>query len=75
MTKIYPAIGFSNEIMWMYLGENLIKTERNLDQDEFLELAPVTIQQAFDWVKSGKIADVKTIIGILWVHQLMSGIK
>lgn len=75
LTKIYPAIGFSNEMMWMYLGENLNKTERNLDQDEFLELVPVTIQQAFDWVKSGKISDVKTIIGILWVHQLMNGIK
>ncbi|MFL3025876.1 MAG: NUDIX domain-containing protein [Candidatus Neomarinimicrobiota bacterium] len=75
LTKIYPAIGFSNEMMWMYLGENLNKTERNLDQDEFLELVPVTIQQAFDWVKSGRISDVKTIIGILWVHQLMNGIK
>jgi len=75
LTKIYPAIGFSNEMMWMYLGENLNKTERNLDQDEFLELVPVTVQQAFDWVKSGKISDVKTIIGILWVHQLMNGIK
>jgi ADP-ribose pyrophosphatase len=75
LTKIYPAIGFSNEMMWMYLGENLNKTERNLDQDEFLELVPVTIQQAFDWVKSGRISDVKTIIGILWIHQLMNGIK
>ena len=75
LTKIYPAIGFSNEMMWMYLGENLNKTERNLDQDEFLELVPVTIQQAFDWVKSGRISDVKTIIGILWVHKLMNGIK
>ena len=75
LTKIYPAIGFSNEMMWMYLGENLNETERNLDQDEFLELVPVTIQQAFDWVKSGAISDVKTIIGILWVHQLMSSIK
>ncbi len=75
LTKIYPAIGFSNEMMWMYLGENLNKTERNLDQDEFLELVPVTIQQAFDWVKSGRISDVKTIIGILWVYQLMNGIK
>lgn len=75
LTKIYPAIGFSNEMMWMYLGENLNKTERNLDQDEFLELVPVTVQQAFDWVKSGRISDVKTIIGILWVHQLMNGIK
>ena len=30
LTKIYPAIGFSNEVMWMYLGEDLVKTEMKL---------------------------------------------
>ena len=75
LTKIYPAIVFSNEAMWMYLGEDLIKTKSKLDQDEFLELIPTTIQQAYEWVRTGKIADVKTIIGILWVQQFINEIK
>ena len=61
--------------MWMYLGEDLIKTKSKLDQDEFLELIPTTIQQAYEWVRTGKIADVKTIIGILWVQQFINEIK
>ena len=72
LTKIYPAIGFSNEVMWMYLGENLVKTKRRLDSDEFLELAPFSVEEAFRMVKSGKIVDVKTMIGIMWYHQLIN---
>ena len=75
LTKIYPAIGFSNEIMWMYLGEGLVKTEMKLDSDEFLELVPLKIDQAFSMVFSGEIVDVKTIIGIMWYHKLITKVK
>ena len=75
LTKIYPAIGFSNEVMWMYLGEDLVKTKRQLDSDEFLELAPFSVEEAFRMVKSGKIMDVKTVIGIMWYHEFINGIK
>ena len=72
LTRIYPAIGFSNEVMWMYLGEDLVKTKRRLDSDEFLELAPFSAEEAFRMIKSGKIVDVKTMIGIMWYHQLIN---
>ena len=75
LTKIYPAIGFSNEAMWMYLGEDLVKTKRQLDSDEFLELAPFSVEEAFSMVKAGKIMDVKTVIGIMWYHEFVNGIK
>ena len=57
--------------MWMYLGEELIKTDRKLDEDEFLDLCPTTLENAFQWVLSGKISDVKTIIGIFWLNRLV----
>ena len=75
LTKIYPAIGFSNEAMWMYLGESLVKTKMKLDHDEFLELVPIKIEDAFRMVHSGEIMDVKTIIGIMWYHQLINNEK
>jgi ADP-ribose pyrophosphatase len=70
LTNIHPAIGFSNEKMWMYLAEELELSERKLDEDEFLELLPTPLNMALKWVFSGKITDVKTIIGILWVKEL-----
>ena len=71
LTNIYPAIGFSNEKMWMYLAEDLVASTNNLDKDEFLELLPTPLDKALEWVWSGKITDVKTIIGILWAQRLL----
>ena len=72
LTNIHPAIGFSNEKMWMYLAEDLILSKQNLDQDEFLELYPLSVNKAIDLISQGKITDVKTVIGILWLDKFLS---
>ena len=72
ITDIHPAIGFADEIMSLYLAEDLVKTETNLDKDEFLILMPTKLSDAIDLVWSGKISDVKTVIGILWANKLQS---
>lgn len=71
LTHIHPAIGFADEIMWLYLAENLIKTTTNKDDDEFLELLPTPLEQAVNMVWDGKITDTKTIIGILWAKRMI----
>ena len=70
LTHIHPAIGFASEKMWLYLAEELVKTERNTDHDEFVELIPTTVENAVSMVWERKITDVKTIIGILWLDKL-----
>ena len=70
LTNIHPAIGFANENMWLYLAENLVKTESKLESDEFLELIPTKLEDAVEMVWSGKITDVKTIIGLLWAQRI-----
>ena len=72
LTNIHPAIGFSNEKMWVYLAEDLILSKQNLDQDEFLELYPIPVNKAIDLIYEGKITDVKTVIGILWLDKFLS---
>ena len=70
--KIHPAIGFASEVMWIYLGENLTKSAKNTDHDEFVELLPTDLNVAVQMVWNGEITDVKTIIGILWAERLLS---
>ena len=72
LTNIHPAIGFSNEKMWVYLAEDLILSKQDLDQDEFLELYPIPVKKAIDLIYEGKITDVKTVIGILWLDKFLS---
>ncbi len=72
LTQIHPAIGFADEMMWLYLAENLIKTVSNQDEDEFLEIMPTSLEKALKMVWHGEITDAKTIIGILWAERLLS---
>ena len=74
LANIYPAIGFSNEKMWLYLAQDLVQTARNLDEDEFLELVPTTLNNALDLLWSGKLTDAKTIIGILWAQRILNNL-
>ena len=71
LTNLHPAIGFADEIMGLYLAEDLVKTTSNKDEDEFLELIPTSLNKAVEMVWKGKITDVKTIIGILWAERLL----
>jgi ADP-ribose pyrophosphatase len=71
VTEIHPCIGYSDERMWIYLAEQLKVTKTNTDQDEFIELMPTELEEAVEMVWSGKITDVKTIIGILWAQRLL----
>jgi ADP-ribose pyrophosphatase len=71
LTKIHPAIGFSNEQMWLYLAEDLTKTNGKNDENEFIEFAPLKIAEAMDKVKNGEISDVKTMIGLFWLQQFL----
>ena len=73
LANIHPAIGFTDEKMWLYLAEGLVKTKQNHDADEFLVLFPTKLKEAVDMVWSGQITDVKTIIGILWAQKMLLG--
>jgi len=71
LANIHPAIGFTDEKMWLYLAEDLVKTKQNLDADELLFLFPTKLEEAVEMVWKGEITDVKTIIGILWAQRII----
>ena len=71
LTTMYPAIGFSNEKMWIYLAQDLVKTNSKPDIDEFVEVISVNKKTAMNMIKDGSINDSKTIIGILWLDKYL----
>lgn len=70
LTKINPCIGYSDESIWLYLGEDLEKIDSFSTGDESIEFYPVTFNEAVELVWTGKITDVKTIISIFWLEKL-----
>ncbi|WP_114813470.1 NUDIX domain-containing protein [Paraburkholderia kururiensis] len=73
ITRIHPIISYSTEFIDIYLARGLTEGERNLDDGEFLELFTATVADLSEWVRTGKITDVKTIIGTFWLEKVLAG--
>jgi ADP-ribose pyrophosphatase len=73
VSTIHNAIAYSDEHLELYLARGLSPGKAKLDEGEFLETFTATIDELLQWVREGKITDVKTVIGIFWLDKLRSG--
>ncbi|MGA7812879.1 NUDIX domain-containing protein [Caballeronia sp.] len=73
LTRIHPVISYSTEFIDLYLARGLTEGERKLDDGEFLDTFIADRAQIFEWIRSGDISDVKTIVGSFWLEKVMSG--
>lgn len=71
LTTCYTSPGFSNEKLAVFLATDLIKTEQNLDDDEFVEIETIPLAKALEMIKDGEIVDGKTILGITMSLQYL----
>ena len=65
LVSFWPTAAFSTEVIHLYLATDLVKTQVNPDDDEFLEILTVSPRQIERWMRSGKIRDSKTLIAYL----------
>ncbi len=73
VTTIHNAIAYSDEHLDLYLARGLKPGLSKLDDGEFLETFTATVDELLQWVREGKITDVKTVIGVFWLDKLRSG--
>ena len=62
--SFYTSPGFANEIVHVYLAEDLEIGQLNMDEDEFVERIDVTMDEANQMILSEEIHDAKTIYAI-----------
>ncbi len=60
----YPTVGYSNEIIRLYLAKGLTYVGAHPDEDEFLELKYVPLRELYDRCLSGEITDGKTLVAV-----------
>lgn len=65
-----PAL--MDEKIHLYMAEDISFGERELDDDEFLDVETVPLEELVDMVMDGKIKDAKTQIAILKAHKILS---
>lgn len=68
---LYPCIGYSNEIIHFYLAEALERGERNLAEGEFMEVVPMSFQEAAQQVRQGEILDMKTAMALVYAEAYL----
>jgi ADP-ribose pyrophosphatase len=66
---IHTTIGYTDELIELWLAKGLTLKERRLDPGEFLETLLVPFDEALAMVRDGRITDAKSVIGILWVDK------
>jgi len=62
--SIFTGPGFTNEMIHMYIADDLVKTAVNPDEDEFLEVRAYELSELRRMIRDGRICDAKTIAGI-----------
>ncbi|MFH1710043.1 MAG: NUDIX hydrolase [bacterium] len=64
----YSSPGYSTEIIRYYLASDLKKVPQNCDEDEIINVKLYPVKKCLQMLKSGKINDNKTAIGIMMVN-------
>ncbi len=67
MFEIYPTPAYNDEIIRIYRAFDLKKTEKHLDEDEFLSSQWIEIERLKVMIQNGEIKDAKTVIALLAV--------
>jgi len=66
--------GFADEVVHLFFAEGLRKSESGAvtDEDEFVELMEVTVEEAEQMMLDNRIYDAKTAFAVLWAKQRLS---
>jgi ADP-ribose pyrophosphatase len=72
VTSFYTSPGFADEIITIYITDTIEKLSKQVagDEDEFVEIIELTLDEAKQYVEDGRIQDAKTNYAILYLHAL-----
>ena len=65
MGQLLPTPGFCDERQYVYLARGLELGQSHPDEDEFLEVVKLPLEQAVDMAGDGRLEDCKTVAAIL----------
>lgn len=71
LTKMYPSVGYSEELLYIYLATDLEPGETDFDENEDIDTYSYHIDDLYEMVMEGKIQDAKTQVAILMTVELL----
>ncbi len=70
---LLPVIAYSTEQIEIWFARGLTLGERHLDSGEFLDVITATPAELLHRCMCGEITDAKTLVGALWLQNVLSG--
>lgn len=70
LISMYTSPGFADEIVHLFVAKGLKKKEnaRGLDEDEFVDILEVTLEEALELIRDERIQDAKTAYAIQYLQ-------
>lgn len=68
---IMPSVGYTDEMLYLFLARDLTFGDRHLDQDEYLEPFKMPLREALAQAADGRINDAKTVAALFRADRLM----
>lgn len=65
LSAIYTTPGFTDEVIHLYVADQLTLAKQHPDEDEFLDVEVYTKEQVKAMIQDGTINDAKTMIALL----------
>ncbi len=69
--KYYATPGFSNQLVFIYLANDLVLEKQELEEDKCLEVHEIDLDKAYEMLNENEICDSKTVIGLLLTKELI----
>lgn len=70
---LHIAIAYSTEIIHIFFARGMKAGERRLDEDEFLDVDAMTLDELLAASREGRITDAKTLTCLLWLQNVAAG--
>ena len=68
--KLYPTCAYDTEVIHLFLARKLQPSRQHLDENEFLTVEKLPLEQAMELVFSGQLPDAKTQLALLKYQAL-----
>ncbi len=69
ISQIYTSPGFADEIIHIYKAEGLQKGDSLPDEDEFVEMIELSLDEIDELIKNGEIMDSKTLVALYYLKN------
>jgi len=72
LSSFYTSPGFADELVHVYVATGLTKGESRPDEDEFVDVLELTLEEAQELHRAGEIRDAKTVVALFaWENRVL----